>query len=169
MSLEALVAVLQASAIQQVADIRSTPRSRRNPQFNRDSLPPALAATGIGYAHLAQLGGRRGRRKDLPGGSPNAGWKNESFRNYADYALTPPFQEGLTELEKLAVHPTAALCAEAVWWRCHRRIVADYLVARGWAVLHLTPLAAPMPHILTAFAEIQPDGKILYPAREGNS
>ena len=167
MSLDAFLAVLRTYDIQQVADIRSMPVSRRNPQFNRDSLPASLAEARIGYVHLARLGGRRGRRKDLPAGHPpNGGWQNESFRNYADYALTHPFQEGLTELEELAARPTAAFCAEAVWWRCHRRIVADYLVAQGWTVLHLIPPAPPAPHTLTAFAEIQPDGAIAYPARE---
>jgi len=167
LSLDAFVAVLHANRIQQMADIRSIPRSSRNPQFDRDSLPVSLAEAGIGYAHLARLGGRRGRRKDLPAGaSPNSGWQIESFRNYADYALTLPFQEGIAELVEWGARPTAAMCAEAVWWRCHRRIVADYLLARGWTVLHIVPPAPPAPHKLTAFAEIQPDGTIFYPARE---
>lgn len=168
MSLEAFVDVLKSSGIEQVADIRSIPRSRRNPQFNRDTLPDALAEAGIRYSHLDKLGGRRGRRKDLPGGeSPNAGWQNESFRRYADYALTLAFREGLVELEALATRPTAAFCAEAVWWRCHRRIVADYLITRGWSVLHLVPPAPPKPHVLTPFASVQADGSILYPAPDG--
>jgi len=167
MSLEAFVAVLQANGIEQVADIRSILRSRRNPQFNRNALPASLTRTGIAYTHLARLGGRRSRSKDLPAGcSPNGAWEKESFRNYADYALTPPFREGLAELVELGSRPTAAMCAEAVWWRCHRRIVADYLLTRGWTVLHLVPPALPTPHRLTAFAEIQSDGTIAYPARE---
>jgi uncharacterized protein (DUF488 family) len=164
LSLAAFVALLRANGIGLVADIRSIPGSRTNPQFSRDSLADSLAAAGLGYAHLARLGGRRGRRKDLsPGGSPNGGWENESFRNYADYALTPPFREGLAELLALAELPTAIMCAEAVWWRCHRRIVADYLVARGVPVLHLVPPAPPKPHRLTPFADVQPDGIVLYP------
>ena len=115
--------------------------------------------------HLARLGGLRGRRKDLPNGvSPNDGWHNTSFRNYADYALTPPFREGLDELLALTTSPTAIMCAEAVWWRCHRRIVADYLITRGVTVFDIVPPAAAKPHQLTLFAQPQSDGTILYPA-----
>ncbi len=114
---------------------------------------------------MARLGGRRGRRKNLPpGGSPNAGWESEAFRNYADYALTPLFQEGLAELLAHTEVPTAIMCSEAVWWRCHRRIIADYLVVRGLPVWHILPPSSPKPHLLTSFARPQPDGTILYPA-----
>ena len=157
------LALLQRHGIGTLADIRTVPRSRTNPQFNLDTLPDALAAGGIRHVHLARLGGLRGRQRDLPGEeSPNPGWQNQSFRNYADYALTPAFQEGLAELLTLTPAPVAIMCAEAVWWRCHRRIVADYLVARGVPVLDILPPGPPEPHRLTAFAQLQPDGTILY-------
>ncbi|MCC6730988.1 MAG: DUF488 domain-containing protein [Chthonomonadales bacterium] len=168
--LAAFIALLRENGIRRVADVRSFPASRANPQFNRDRLPVSLAGAEIGYAHLASLGGRRSRRKDLaPGTSPNGGWENESFRNYADYALTPPFREGLAELLVLAELPTAIMCAEAVWWRCHRRIVADYLVARGWTVLQVVPPDPPEPHALTPFARVLRDGSIIYPLPEERS
>ena len=147
-----------------LVDIRTVPGSRANPQYNAEPFAAALAAQRVRYRHLARLGGLRGRRQDLPhGASPNAGWLNARFRNYADYALTPPFRDGLDELLALADAPTAIMCAEAVWWRCHRRIVADYLLVRGVALLDLVPPAPPKPHQLTAFARSQPDGTILYP------
>ncbi len=161
------IAVLQSYGIGLLADIRTVPRSRTNPQYNLDALPAALAEAGIGYTHLARLGGLRGRRKDLPAGeSPNGAWQNTSFRNYADYALTPAFAGGLAELIALATGPTAIMCAEAVWWRCHRRIVADYLLVRGVPVRDLIPPAPPEAHKLTPFACVQPDGTILYPPPE---
>ena len=158
------LALLHTYAITVLADIRTVPRSRANPQYNAEALTTSLATEGVRYVHLAQLGGLRGRRKDLPTGvSPNDGWENASFRNYADYALTPPFRDGLDVLLALADAPTAIMCAEAVWWRCHRRIVADYLVVRGVPVDDLVPPAPPQPHQLTAFARPQPDGTIYYP------
>ncbi len=159
------VAVLHDAGVRMLADIRTVPRSRTNPQYNLDSLPPALAAAGIRYAHLARLGGLRGRA-DLPQGlSPNTAWRNTSFRNYADYALTSAFRQGLAELETLAAAgPVAIMCAEAVWWRCHRRIVADYLLLAGVPVFDIVPPAPPTPHELTSFAVPQPDGTIHYPA-----
>lgn len=159
------VALLHTHGIVVLADIRTVPRSRTNPQYNAETLPDALAAEGVRYAHLARLGGLRGRNADLPRGtSPNAGWQNVSFRNYADYALTAPFGDGLAELLALADGPTAIMCAEAVWWRCHRRIVADYLLVRDVPVLDLIPPAPARPHQLTPFAQPQPDGTILYPS-----
>ncbi|HEY8291342.1 MAG TPA: DUF488 domain-containing protein [Thermomicrobiales bacterium] len=159
------VALLHTYGITVLADIRTVPRSRTNPQYNTETLGLSLAVAGIHSVHLARLGGLRGRRKDLPSGvSPNDGWHNTSFRNYADYAMTPPFREGLDELLALAVAPTAIMCAEAVWWRCHRRIVADYLIVRGVSVLDIVPPAPAKPHALTPFARPQPDGTILYPA-----
>jgi uncharacterized protein (DUF488 family) len=158
-------ALLDAYAIKLLADIRTVPRSRANPQFNADTLATSLAPRGIRYVHLARLGGLRGRRKDrAKGASPNDGWQNESFRNYADYALTPPFHEGLDELLALTTDPIAIMCAEAVWWRCHRRIVADYLIVRGIPVFDIIPPAPAQPHRLTPFARPQPDGMIFYPA-----
>src|SRR5690606_23770756 len=119
-----------------LVDVRTVPRSRTNPQFNRDVLGAALAACQIGYAHSAALGGLRGRQQ-AAGPSPNGMWENASFRNYADYALTAPLREGLADLRDLGARQrTAIMCAEAVWWRCHRRIIADYLLAAGETVFH---------------------------------
>ncbi len=164
--------VLHGAGVQVLADIRTIPRSRVNPQYNLDTLPASLAAAGIGYAHLARLGGLRGRT-DLQGTSPNTAWRNTSFRNYADYALTSDFREGLAELETLAAAgPVAIMCAEAVWWRCHRRIVADYLLVAGVQVFDIVPPAPPEPHELTLFAVPQTDGTIYYqnsPVDKGDS
>ncbi|MGI8687245.1 MAG: DUF488 domain-containing protein [Thermomicrobiales bacterium] len=157
--------LLNAYEIAVLADIRTVPRSRTNPQYNAETLGEPLAAHGIRYVHLTRLGGLRGRRKDLQSGmSPNDSWQNTSFRNYADYAMTPPFRAGLDELLALAAGPTAIMCAEAVWWRCHRRIVADYLITRGATVFDIVPPAPAKPHQLTPFAQPQSDGTILYPA-----
>ena len=165
MPLDAFIALLRQHGIDLLVDIRTVPRSRTNPQYNLDTLPGALADAGIRHVHLAALGGLRSHPKDLPPGeSPNGGWRNTSFRNYADYALTPAFHAGLDTLMRLATEPLAIMCAEAVWWRCHRRIVADYLLLRGVPVLDLMPPAPPAPHELTPFARPQPDGSILYPA-----
>src|SRR5439155_4549131 len=125
------------NAVELLVDIRSVPRSRANPQFNGDALPEPLAAAGIGYLHLKALGGLRHHPKGAPQ-SPNTLWQSEPFRNYADYAMTPAFDAGLADLMALAGKQCCAImCAEAVWWRCHRRIVADYLLARGVAVWHI--------------------------------
>jgi uncharacterized protein (DUF488 family) len=161
-----LVRVLQSYEIKLVVDIRTVPRSRTNPQYNRNSLPQDIARNGLSYCHLAKLGGLRARSKETSqtSGCNNAGWKNQSFRNYADYALTEPFQQGLEELLKLAsVTRAVIMCAEAVWWRCHRRIVGDYLLQREVVVLDLMPPAPPKPHQLTPFAQPQADGTICYP------
>jgi uncharacterized protein (DUF488 family) len=157
------MASLHDSGVRVLADIRTIPRSRTNPQYNLDTLPAALAAADIRYAHLARLGGLRGRT-DLPqGSSPNTAWRNTSFRNYADYALTSDFRKGLAELETLAAAgPVAIMCAEAVWWRCHRRIVADYLLVAGVEVFDIVPPAPPEPHELTLFAVPQTGGTLYY-------
>jgi len=113
------------------------PRSRTNPQFNADVLPPALGAAGIGYEHLAALGGLRPRSRGIPE-EVNAFWQNASFHNYADYAMGEAFAQGLARLRELGAQaPCAVMCAEALWWRCHRRIIADYLIAAGEEVRHL--------------------------------
>ncbi len=146
-----------------VVDVRSVPRSRANPQFNRDTLPGALGADRIGYRHVANLGGLRGRKRGSPP-SPNGFWENASFRNYADYAMTAPFREGLDELRALAsAHTQALMCAEAVWWRCHRRIIADYLLAAGETVLHILGSGHIEPARLTEGARRQADGTLTYP------
>jgi uncharacterized protein (DUF488 family) len=147
-----------------LADVRSVPRSRANPQFNIDALPAALAAAGIGYRHLPALGGLRGRRQDgIP--SANTLWRNDAFRNYADYAATGPFRAGLDELVALSRdHRCAIMCAEAVWWRCHRRIIADYLLAAGIEVAHIMGLRKIEPATMTPGARRLADGTLLYPA-----
>ena len=130
----ALLAEVDADLI---VDVRSIPRSRTNPQFNIDVLPEALAAVGIGYRHIIALGGLRPRH-DSATPSPNTFWLNVSFRNYADYTETNEFRDGLKELTVLARHKRCVImCAEAVWWRCHRRIIADYLLATGFVVSHV--------------------------------
>ena len=143
------------------------PRSRFNPQFNTDVLPVTLAAAGIGYRHMPALGGLRHRPKGAPP-SPNGLWQNEAFQAYADYALTPPFRAALDELRRLALDRTVAImCAEVVWWRCHRRIVADYLLAAGDNVRHIMAPGKIEPASLTLGAERQPGGTLLYPPVQG--
>lgn len=160
-SLGAFLALLRSNGVTGLADIRQFTRSRANPQFNADTFAPALAEAGIGYRHIPELGGRRSSKLKE---SPNGLWENAAFRFYADYALGEPFESGLSALLQLAAErPTAMMCAEAVWWRCHRRIVADYLLARGHAVLHILGEAEPKPATLTPGAQIREDGKILYP------
>jgi uncharacterized protein (DUF488 family) len=157
-----LIALLREAGVDCLVDVRSVPRSRANPQFNADALPGPLTAAGIGYNHLAALGGLRHHPKGAPP-SPNTLWRNDSFRNYADYAMTPAFRAGLDELCALARDRRCAImCAEAVWWRCHRRIIADYLLARGVAVAHIMGTGKHGSADLTAGARKLPDGTILY-------
>jgi uncharacterized protein (DUF488 family) len=160
-SAEELVELLQAHGVRTLADIRTVPRSRTNPQFNRDTLPRTLKAVCLRYAHLPRLGGLRRPRPD----SPNGAWRNTSFRGYADYMLTDDFTRGMEELRQLAEDgPVALMCAEALRWRCHRSLVADALFARGVEVLHITSRVRTEPHRLTAFAELH-GRQVLYPAR----
>jgi uncharacterized protein (DUF488 family) len=157
-----LVGLLKEAGVGRLVDVRSVPRSRTNPQFNADALPEALAAAGIFYTHLAALGGLRHRPKGAPP-SPNTLWRNDAFRNYADYAMTPAFAAGLDELRGLARQECCAImCAEAVWWRCHRRIIADYLLAQGVAVTHIMGPGKLDPATLTPGARRRPDGTIRY-------
>jgi uncharacterized protein (DUF488 family) len=161
-TLDELIGMLQEAGVTRVADIRFIPRSGRHPHFNIDTLPAALAAAGIDYAHLPALGGRRSARKDAA--SRNTLWRVQAFRNYADYAETPAFQAGLAHLERLATErPTAIMCAEAVWWRCHRRLVADYMLTRGWEIVHLMAPGQRQAGMLTEGAAPQRDGTIAYP------
>jgi uncharacterized protein (DUF488 family) len=140
--------------------------SRTNPQFNIDVLPEALAAAGVGYRHLPSLGGRRHHRENaMP--SPNTLWRNASFRNYADYAGTEAFRVGMEELEALSRDKRCAImCAEAVWWRCHRRIIADYLLADGIPVVHIMGHDKIVPAKVTPGARALPGGALVYPAAE---
>jgi uncharacterized protein (DUF488 family) len=136
-SIEDFVALLRPCEVSLVVDVRTVPRSRTNPQYNRDSLPEALKPFQIGYEHIAALGGLRGHKRDVAT-DVNAFWENDSFHNYADYALHESFRSGLAQLRELGHARTCAImCAEAVWWRCHRRIIADYLIAAGETVFHI--------------------------------
>jgi uncharacterized protein (DUF488 family) len=163
-SLEAFVALLRSADIALVADIRTVPRSRTNPQFNKETLPGALAEFGISYEHIAALGGLRGKARTV---APeiNGFWTNASFHNYADYALGEAFRAGLEHLmDEGHMRRCTVMCSEAVWWRCHRRIVADYLIAAGETVFHIMGEGRLEPARMTAGAVPQTDGRIVYPA-----
>jgi uncharacterized protein (DUF488 family) len=158
------VDVLRGAGVTLVADVRTVPRSRANPQYNRDVLPEALAAFEIGYEHILSLGGLRGRTRDVPPDA-NAFWQNESFHNYADYAMGESFRRGLTTLRNLGhARRCAVMCAEAVWWRCHRRIIADYLIAAGEAVFHILGAGHIERADQTSAARPGPQGSLVYPA-----
>jgi uncharacterized protein (DUF488 family) len=160
-----LIDLLQASSIDLLVDVRSIPRSRRNPQFNIETLPGTLQHLAIGYLHIAELGGLKGRT--YAGASLNAGWREPAFRNYADYAHGPRFRAGLDRLlAEARTHTASIMCAEAVWWRCHRRIITDYLLVREIEVLHILGRDQVAPASLTPGAVPQPDATILYPPRE---
>lgn len=164
-SLTEFIAILAEAGVTQIADVRAFPASRRHPQFNRDALSASLPAAGIAYQHMPALGGRRSTRKGTA--SRNGLWKVEAFRNYADYAETPQFRAALEALELLArERPTAFMCAEAVWWQCHRRLIADYMLARGWTVVHLLASRQRQNGVLTPGALPQPDGTIWYPPEQ---
>ncbi len=157
--LEEFIQTLKAAGVEKVVDIRTVPRSWHNPQFNRETLPQALAAAGIGYVHLAGLGGLRHARKD----SPNQGWRNASFRGFADYMQTPEFEENLRALMEMAKHEQLCLmCAEAVPWRCHRSLIADALTVRGVDVKHIISAPKLQEHRLTRFARVE-GLRITYP------
>jgi uncharacterized protein (DUF488 family) len=130
-SIAGFIELLNEVEVQLVVDVRTAPRSRTNPQFNREVLAASLAAFAIEYRHIAELGGLRPRQKQIPS-STNAFWQNQSFHNYADYAISREFQLGLDELRELGhAKRCAIMCAETLWWRCHRRIISDYLLAAG--------------------------------------
>lgn len=163
-SLQDFVELLTGAGVDLVADIRAIPKSRANPQFNKAALPEALAPYNVSYEHVAALGGLRGKAKTLSR-DVNDFWTNDSFHNYADYALSERFHAGLEHLLALGRKRRCALmCSEAVWWRCHRRIVADYLIARGETVFHIMGQGRLDPARLTAGAVIQSDGTIIYPS-----
>ena len=162
-TIDELIAILHEAGVTRIADVRLIPRSSRHPQFNGDQLARSLADAGVEYHHLPDLGGRR---RPLKGHiSRNTLWRVEAFRNYADYAETPAFHEALTQLERLArERPTAYMCAEVVWWRCHRRLITDYLLARGWDVVHLLGPGQQESASRTPGAIVHSDGTIEYPA-----
>ena len=157
--LEAFVALVRAHGVSAIADVRKIPRSRRNPQFNIDTLPASLAAAGLAYVARPGLGGLRRERTD----SINLGWKNPSFRAYADYMQTEEFARELDALLALGTRERfAIMCAEAVWWRCHRSLIADAVVARGEPVLHILTPEHAEPHTLRDFARVD-NGRVSYP------
>ena len=163
-----LIALLREARIELLVDVRSIPRSRTNPQFNIDVLPGALAAAGLGFRHLPSLGGLRHRQKNTMASS-NTLWRNTSFRNFADYAGTAAFRVGLQELEALSRDKRCAImCAESVWWRCHRRIIADYLLADGIPVVHLMGHDKFVPAKMTPGARALQGGSLVYPAAESD-
>ena len=162
-AVEELIEVLASAAVECVVDVRGIPRSRTNPQFNKDVLPSALVDADIDYVHLPALGGRRGRGRNVDE-QLNGGWTQRSFHNYADYALTPPFRDGLDQLLAMVVQRTCAImCAEAVWWRCHRRIIADHVLAHGIRVVHLLTARRREAASMTAFA-VARGARVSYPA-----
>ena len=157
-SFEEFVALLKSFNIQAIADIRQYPGSRRYPHFNKEALEHSLPAEGIKYIHLKQLGGRKKASEN----SVNTGWKNDFFRGYADYMETSEFHDGVTELEQIgSEYATAYMCSEAVWWRCHRSLVSDYLKVKGWKVMHIMNIAKSDEHPYTKPARIE-DGKLNY-------
>jgi uncharacterized protein (DUF488 family) len=158
-----LLALLRGADVRLVADVRAFPSSRRHPQFNGGAMAKWLPEAGVSYTHMPALGGRRKPAPD----SPNTGWRETAFQGYADYMAVEEFRGALAELQKAARElPTAIMCAEAVWWRCHRRLIADALTARGWRVEHLGIGHSRTPHELPEFAVVEPDGTITYPPRQ---
>ncbi len=150
--------ILAAHHIQALVDVRSFPGSRRYPQFNRQQLATSLPENGVAYFHLRELGGRRPTRQD----SPNTAWKNLSFRGYADHMDSDEFQQGIERLLEIAGEKrTAVMCAEALWWRCHRSLISDFLKARGVEVIHILDATHDQPHPYTSAARIV-DGELSY-------
>lgn len=156
--------MLDGAGVRQLVDVRTVPRSRRNPQFEREALAESLAGRGIAYQHERGLGGFRRPRPD----SVNGGWEQPAFRGYADYMQSFEFNTALERLIVLAAEePTSIMCAEAGWWRCHRRLISDALVVRDWEVLHLGLRAEPVEHELTSFAVVGPGCSLSYPPAQG--
>ena len=160
--IDEFISVLRAYGVKQLADVRTIPRSRHNPQFNAEALAESLPGAGISYVPMPALGGLRHARTD----SPNGAWRNKSFRGYADYMQTAEFGDAVAELIRLSAdRPTAIMCAEAVPWRCHRSLVADALTVRGVPVVEILSASNWREHALTAFAHV--DGRsITYPPTE---
>jgi uncharacterized protein (DUF488 family) len=162
--IEQFVALLQTYAIEQLADVRTVPRSRHNPQFNAEALADSLATAGIAYVPMPKLGGLRHARRD----SPNGGWRNKSFRGYADYMQTEEFRQAVeTLMQRGRARRTAIMCAEAVPWRCHRSLVADALEVRGVAAVEILTQSNYRIHALTPFAHVQ-GISITYPPEQPN-
>jgi uncharacterized protein (DUF488 family) len=159
-TIEEFIDALQASGIKLVVDVRLLPGSKRYPQFNKEELAKSLRLDGIGYEHFPELGGRRKTWKD----SHNTAWRNKSFRGYADHMETAEFASAIARLQKMADSQaaTAIMCAEAVWWKCHRSLIADYLKAHGVEVIHIIDARKTEPHPFTSAVTIV-DGKLSYP------
>jgi uncharacterized protein (DUF488 family) len=150
-ALDTFIQMLRVHGVTHLVDVRTIPRSRHNPQFNRDTLPEGLRLAGIAYTHMEQLGGLRHARPD----SPNTGWHNSSFRGFADYMQTPEFEAGLERLIQLALcEQVVIMCAEAVPWRCHRSLIADALKVRGMQVQNIMSAGRTQLHLLTPFAKV---------------
>ncbi|MGH6675574.1 MAG: DUF488 family protein, partial [Xanthobacteraceae bacterium] len=159
------IGLLQEADVRLVADVRAIPRSRTNPQYNGDTLPISLSGPQIGYEHFAELGGRRGRQPNVPQAT-NAFWQNGSFHHYADYAMGRDFHGALERLQQRGrAGRCAIMCAETLWWRCHRRIIADYLIAGGQTVFHILGPGHVAQAIMTSAAKLGANGAITYPAR----
>jgi len=158
-SMEDFIALLKAHGVERIVDVRTIPRSRHNPQFDREALAAAVRRAGLGYIHFKALGGLRHTRRD----SPNTAWRNLSFRGFADYMQTAPFDRAVDRLIAMArPKRIAILCAEAVPWRCHRSLIADALIVRGAAVRHILSPTSAHPHTLTLWAQVR--GKqVTYP------
>lgn len=155
----AFLEILRAHSIDTLVDVRTIPKSRHNPQYNSDSLKASLKAAGIGYVHLKELGGLRHPMRD----SPNTGWRNPSFRGFADYMQTDDFEKGTDELIRLTENGTVAImCAEGNPFRCHRSLIADALIARGVGAMHISSRKPRRPHVITPFAKIE-GTRVTYP------
>jgi uncharacterized protein (DUF488 family) len=164
-SIAEFVLLLQRADVARLADVRTLPRSRTNPQYNGDELARSLSESRIGYEHLAALGGRRPQQHGVTS-AVNAFWENQSFHNNADYAMTEVFRSALARLRGSAgERPCAVMCAEAVWWRCHRRIIADYLIHAGETVFHILGKEVEAAR-MTSAARPGPDGTLIYPAEK---
>jgi len=161
-SIDKFISLLAENDVTHLIDIRAYPHSRTNPQFNTENLQKEMPVVSIDYDHMRSLGGRRKESKQIAP-SPNTYWKNKSFRNYADYALSDDFQEGFAKLKRLCDKSICAImCSEAVWWRCHRRIVADYLLADGYEVVHIMGAGQATPAMMTQGGRITENGLITY-------
>jgi uncharacterized protein (DUF488 family) len=162
--LDDFVAMLREVEVARVVDVRTVPRSRTNPQYNRETLPQSLAPLQIGYEHIAALGGLRGKDRNVPPDA-NGYWQNDSFHNFADYAMGEAFHAGLAHLRELGhIERCAIMCAEALWWRCHRRIIADYLLAARERVFHLMGPGKIETAHMTDAARFDDPGRLTYPA-----
>lgn len=161
--LEIFVGLLKEVEVRCIVDVRTVPRSRTNPQYNFDALPGSLSGFQIGYEHVAALGGLRAHQPNVPPAT-NAFWQNQSFHNYADYAMSDDFCSGLNRLRELGHQRRCAImCAETLWWRCHRRIISDYLIAAGETVCHILGPGQIKPAEMTRAATVSPAGTVTYP------